>query len=416
MVQQPSLFRHEAVAFQQHHRQWGEVVLLQPVPVTVMAWFVTVSVLLILIFLSIAQYARKETVLGYLTPTTGTAKIYAPRQGTIRAVHVHEGQQVQEGQPLLTIATDQIAADGKDVDAAILDTLTHQRDLLAQQISAQEERTTSERNRLVALIRGLEAESSQLEAQIAIQEERIRISEDLLRAAAKLNARGNMSESDYRERQESNLQHKQALSVLGQQLAEHRNRLTETRYALEQLPTVMAERSQTLRNDLAEAEQRIAEINGRRAYVLRAPSAGRVATLQATAGRSADPRHLQLEIVPADSVLEAELFVPTRAIGFVHPEQDVRILYDAFPYQSFGTYHGRIVRVSQTILKGTDLSAPVTLSEPAYKVTVALDRPDIDAYGQKIPLQADMLLRADIILGRRTLLSWLIDPLLSARM
>src|SRR4051794_2744808 len=381
-----------------------------------MAWFVTVSVLLILIFLSIAQYARKETVLGYLTPTTGTAKIYAPRQGTIRAVHVHEGQQVQEGQPLLTIATDQIAADGKDVDAAILDTLTHQRDLLAQQISAQEERTTSERNRLVALIRGLEAESSQLEAQIAIQEERIRISEDLLRAAAQLNARRNMSESEYRERQESNLQHKQALSVLGQQLAEHRNQLTETRYALEQLPTTMAERGQTLRNDLAEAEQRIAEINGRRAYVLRAPGAGRVATLQATAGRAADPKHLQLEIVPSDSVLEAELFVPTRAIGFVHPEQDVRILYDAFPYQSFGTYPGRFARFSQTILKGTALSAPVTLSEPAYKVTVALDRPDIDAYGQKIPLQADMLLRADIILGRRTLLSWLIDPLLSARM
>jgi membrane fusion protein len=137
MVQQPSLFRLEAVAFQQHRCQWGEVVLLQPVPVTVMAWFVTVAVLLILIFLSIAQYARKETVLGYLTPTTGTAKIYAPRQGTIRAVHVHEGQQVQEGQPLLTIATDQIAADGKDVDAAILDTLAHQRGLLAQQISAQ---------------------------------------------------------------------------------------------------------------------------------------------------------------------------------------------------------------------------------------------------------------------------------------
>jgi membrane fusion protein len=416
VTRHPSLFRQEAVAFQQNQRQWGQVVLLQPLPVTVMAWFVTVAILLILIFLSIAQYARKETVLGYLTPTTGTAKIYVPRQGTIRAIHVHEGQQVQAGQPLLTIATDQIAADGKDVDAAILDTLSHQRDLLARQISAQEDRTASERNRLAALIQGLEAESSHLEEQIAIQKDRVGISQDLLDAAAKLNARRNMSESEYRERQESNLQHKQALSVLGQQLAEHRNRLTETRYALEQLPTVMAERIQELRNDLAEAEQRIAEINGRRAYVLRAPSAGRVATLQATTGRSADPKHLQLEIVPSDSVLEAELFVPTRAIGFVRPEQEVRILYDAFPYQSFGTYHGRVIRVSQTILKGTDLSAPVTLSEPAYKVTVALDRPDIDAYGQKISLQADMLLRADIILGRRTLLSWLISPLLSARM
>ena len=112
-----------------------------------------------------------------------------------------------------------------------------------------------------------------------------------------------MSESEYRERQESNLRQKQALSVLGQQLAEHRNQLTETRYALEQLPTVMAERIQTLRNDLAEAEQRIAEINGRRAYVMRAPIAGRVATLQATVGRTPTRKHLQLEIIPDDSVL-----------------------------------------------------------------------------------------------------------------
>ena len=49
-------------------------------------------------------------------------------------------------------------------------------------------------------------------------------------------------------------------------------------------------------------------------------------------------------------------------------------------------------------------------------VIAALERPDIDAYGQKIPLQPQMLLRADVILERRSLLSWLLDPLLSARM
>jgi membrane fusion protein len=60
--------------------------------------------------------------------------------------------------------------------------------------------------------------------------------------------------------------------------------------------------------------------------------------------------------------------------------------------------------------------SPIELKEPAYRITVALDRPDIDAYGKKIPLQADMLLRADIILEKRSLISWLLDPLLSVRM
>ncbi len=114
-------------------------------------------------------------------------------------------------------------------------------------------------------------------------------------------------------------------------------------------------------------------------------------------------------------MLQAELFVPTRAVGFVRVGQDVRLLYDAFPYQNFGTYHGRIVRISQSILTGSELAAPVELREPAYKVTVALDRQDIDAYGQKLPLQADMLLRADIVLDRRPLVTWLLEPLLAAR-
>ena len=46
----------------------------------------------------------------------------------------------------------------------------------------------------------------------------------------------------------------------------------------------------------------------------------------------------------------------------------------------------------------------------------ALDRPDIDAYGKRVALQPDMLLRADVILEKRTLISWLTNPLRSVRM
>src|SRR5207249_12142587 len=56
---------------------------------------------------------------------------------------------------------------------------------------------------------------------------------------------------------------KQALAALRQQIAARQNQLTETEYSLRQLPTVMAQKIQSLRNDLAATEQRIAEINGR---------------------------------------------------------------------------------------------------------------------------------------------------------
>jgi len=416
MTPQRSLFRQEAIEFQQHHRQWGEVALLQPVSTQVTTWFIATAVALVVSFLFIGQYARKETVAGYLTPVSGTSKVFLSQQGTIKEIYVKEGQEVQKGQPLLAVETSQIAANGQDVNTTMLDTLESQRNLLTNQIAAEQERTKSEQERLTALIGGLETEISQLQAQIEIQNERILVSAALVSYVTGLRGKGYISELEYRQRELAALEQKQKLNSLNQELAARQNQLTETRYSLQQLPTVMAQKIQSLRSELSTTEQRIAEINGRRAYIIRAAAAGRISMLQATVGQFADPRRLQLEVIPDDSVLQAELLVPTRAIGFVRPGQKVKIKYEAFPYQKFGTYTGQIIKVSQTILTSSDASGPIALKEPAYRVTAALERPDIDAYGKKIPLQADMLLSADILLEQRSLVSWFLDPLLSVRM
>jgi len=416
MTTQPQLFRQEAIDFQQHHRQWGAVASLQPLSIKITVWFLVASAALVIFFLFVAQYARKETAIGYLTPTKGTAKIFVPRRGTIKEVHVEEGDTVREGQLLLTIETDQIAADGMDVNAAQLETLNLQKELVARNIKAEEERTGSERERLSAIARGLETEVSQLQGQLKLQTERLNVVESDAQTGEQLRSKGFMTAVEFRRRQVAVLEQKQVLSGLYQQLAAKQNQLTETRFSLSQLPTVMAQKVQTLRNELSAIEQRIAEIKGRGAYLIRSPTAGRVSTLQATLGQNADPQRLQLEIIPEHSVLQAELFLPARAVGFVEPGQPVRILYDAFPYQHFGTYRGSVAKISQTILTSSDAGGPIKLTEPAYKVTVALEQSDIEANGKTVALQPDMLLKADIILEKRSLMSWLTNPLLSVRM
>jgi membrane fusion protein len=416
MTARPQLFRQEALDFQRHHRQWGDVAALEPLSIKVTAWFITSVVALLVAFLFVAQYARKETAVGYLTPTKGTAKIFVPRRGTIKEIHVAEGESVREGQQLLTIETDQIAADGMDVNATQLETLGLQKNLLATNIKAEEQRAGSERDRLTAVIRGLETEIAQLQGQIKLQSERLEVAEGDLSTGDQLKAKGYMTAVEFRKRQVGVLEQKQVLSGLQQQLAAKQNQLVEARSSLRQLPTLMAQKVQALRNELSTNEQRIAEIKGRGAYVIRAPTAGRVSTLQATVGQNADPQRLQLEIIPEDSILQAELFLPARAVGFVEAGQPVRIMYDAFPYQHFGTYRGEVVKVSQTILTSSDVAGPIKLTEPGYRVTAALERSDVDAYGKSVALQPDMLLKADIILEKRPLISWLTNPLRSVRM
>lgn len=416
METRPALFRREAIDFLHQRHSGGEVVSLQPISSTILSWSLAMLVTIILCFLSIAQYARKETVTGYLTPTFGTAKIFVPQQGFIKELHVKEGQEVAEGDPLLTVVTAQISANGDDVNAAVLAALTQQRDVIERQVAAEERRTASEHDRLASMIKGIEAETAQLEDQREIQSDRLKLSESFVSSGAKLIASGALPPIELKRREQAALEQKQNVASLDQQITARRTQLTDARHTLEQLPVVAGDRIRVLRNDLSWIEQRVAEVNGRRAYIIKAPTSGRVSTLQATVGQIADPKYMQLEIIPLDATLQAELFFPTRAFGFVRPGQQVRMLYDAFPYQKFGTYRGSVTKVSHTILTGNDSTGPITLKEPAYRVTAALERPDIDAYGLKMPLQPGMLLKADVVLERRSLMRWLLDPIFSARM
>jgi membrane fusion protein len=92
----------------------------------------------------------------------------------------------------------------------------------------------------------------------------------------------------------------------------------------------------------------------------------------------------------------------------------VQISYDTFPFQQFGFARGTVRTVSHTLLKPDEIVGPVLLHEPIYRVSVALERQTMRAYGAELPLEPDLQLQADILFDRRTLLAWILDSLLSA--
>lgn len=410
-----ALFRSEVVAYQAAHRQWGSIIELRPVRARTLTWAALAVAALAVLFLATAEYARKEPVAGYLRPTLGTAKVFVPQAGVIRDVRVREGSEVRRGQPLMTVETQQVSADGRDLTQAALDTLTGQRRMIARQLQDEEARTEAERRRLQALLDGQRQEIEILRGQIRRQEERIGLGRALLQSAQTLAARGAMPEMELKRRQQDMLDQERVRDDLGQQLAGRQNQTVETRASLEQLPTVRNTLLQSLRNDLAWVDQRIAEAEGRQAYVVVAPAAGRVVTLQAVPGQPADPRQLQMTILPAGGTLAAELLVPSRAAGFVAIGQPVRLLYEAYPYQKYGTYTGRVAAVAGSVIQAHEFAGPLRFAEPAYRVAVALDETSVRVDGRAVPLRPDMVLRADIVLDKRTILHWLVSPLYSAR-
>lgn len=410
------LFRQEAIDFHRGRGDFGEITLLQPVSTKLLAWLVTAVVVAAIVFLCFAQFSRKQTVAGFLIPAAGTMKVFPTREGVVRKLHVEEGQHVGAGDPLFTVSTPQVAADGEDVNAAKLASMRHQKEMLERQIAGEQRTAAAEGERLKALVASSDAEIGDIRRQIEIQTERIQIAESLVSTARELLTRGYMSALEGRRREDALLEQKQGLVTLRRQLVEKQNKLAETKHTLVALPTETARKIQPLRDEIATIEQRRAEAKGLSSYIVRAPAAGRVAMLQVHEGQTVQPQRLQLEIVPENSPLRAELLIPTRAAGFVRVGQEVRLLYDAFPYQNFGAYHGRIAELSNTVVTKADAAGPIAPEEPVYKAVVVLDRPDVDANGRKVLLQAGMLLQAKIILDRRSLTRWILDPLLNKRL
>ncbi|MCL1065206.1 HlyD family secretion protein [Shewanella benthica] len=119
----------------------------------------------------------------------------------------------------------------------------------------------------------------------------------------------------------------------------------------------------------------------------------------------------QRPIIPADSRLEAEVYIPTRAIAFVRKGDEVRLRLDAFPFQKFGMAQGIVSHVSKSIVFASETTSTLSFDEPVYKVTIQLLQQYIMAYGNETKLIPGLLLQADINTGKRTLIEWLLEPL-----
>jgi membrane fusion protein len=151
-----------------------------------------------------------------------------------------------------------------------------------------------------------------------------------------------------------------------------------------------------------------------------APRDGVVTAVTAEVGHAVDPSRPVLSIVPPGARLQAQLFAPSKAVGFVRGGEAVMLRFDAYPYQKFGHTAGRVTEVARVALTGQDLSSlglpgldAAGAGEPLYRITVDLSAQTIMAYGEARPLQIGMQLEADIMQERRKLYEWVLEPLIS---
>ena len=406
------LFRKEALD-SQSHKLMGKVIIIQPVK----NYLITLCLFLIIVFgviyLANTSFSRKVTVEGFLTPDTGLVKIYGKKGGRLREINIQAGQIVKENDIIAYISLEDILEGGGNV-----------KDIYLKELNVQEHEMTKSLENLVknqdlllqnsqSKVLSYKKELKQLEQQYKIQEIRYNNAFSQVKILQKLYEKKYASNTELLRYKEQALSIKQVKHQMQQQKIKILDYIKQEEKQLDLLPLNFKKEYSSLILQQSRIIERRTAIKNNSGYTLRSPIDGKISSVQIKKGQTIIPSVPLVTIISNNSNLQAELMIPSRAIGFIEIGQMVKLQYDAFPYQQYGIYQGKIKFIHNNLFNPNELLVPFQLKEPVYRIIIEIDQQKIRAYGKKFPLQPGMLLKGDVILKKRTILEWMLEPLMS---
>ena len=424
MADNNSFFRPEI--FEAKKNKWtGHVVLSRPFSFVFLTCCAAAGAFTLIIFAFFGSYTRKTTVEGQLLPVSGLVRVYAPDTGVVTSKKVADGDYVQQGDELLTISMPRYSGGG-DVRAKLVKEAEMKKDMLLQEIERQKKVQQGEERTLTDTVAKLENQLADIRSQIQGQEKRVQLAKQIIEKSRPLLKQGFISEQQMIGYENEHLDQVSQLNALKREQAGVLRELNTQKQTLESLPAKQETELSQLNRTVSEITQEELNLDLQQEQTVHASKSGYVSTSNVEVGQQVSPSQLLLSIVPGNTELVANLYVPSRAAGFINPNDKVVLRYQAYPYQKFGHAQGKIISIAKTALGKQELASlggasadsenqmvQAQANEPVYLVKVKLEKQTIKVYGKNKPLQIGMVVEADILHERKKLYEWVLDPLYS---
>ncbi|MCB1752593.1 MAG: HlyD family type I secretion periplasmic adaptor subunit, partial [Gammaproteobacteria bacterium] len=374
---------------------------------------------------------------GRIVPDGRNKLIQPLEMGSIKAIHVNEGQHVARGQHLLELDDVSVRADLRNIRQELsnleqeyarlcmLDEWLQRGETPSEAVEAlprlQRELLLAQWRQHQANLKALQSERRKREAEQMNLEQQVRKLEATLplvtkraQTLQKLSAKRFLGEAEFLEMEQQRLE-------MAYDLASNRKRADEIVAALTGIDAqreqarrrfhsqVLLEQQENRKRVTALQQERIKASTRLAAYTLYAPVAGVVQQLSVhTLGGIVTPAQQLMTIIPDDGVLEVEALVENRDIGFVREGQRVEVKIDAFPFTRYGIVEAVLTDLSNDAIaderKGLVYRAKVTLKENRIRV----DRGWVN-------LSPGMTVSAEVKTGKRRLIEFFLAPLLRYR-
>lgn len=361
-------------------------------------------------FLS-SHYNRVETVRGIVETDSPTTKILANRPGILEKLFVKEGQSVVKGQTLAIVQIEQDYEQGKSTVKQSLESFKSQSYIATNIVKSLKDRLRSEKISLKDSLVNNASQQESLKSQIVMQNQLVSSMKQHIQQVEPVAKKGFVSIDDLNRRRNELINAQQGLSRLQQQaeiLKQERGKVLDQ---INQVETEINNQIYSTNLSIEDIKAKTFQLRGNQKYIITATSNGLVTAIQTAIGKYVDASIPLMSVMPDNSKVHIDLYAPSQAIGFVKPGQTVRIFFDAFPSQKFGSKLGKIKYVSRVALDPREISAPIKSETPVYRVRVIPLEQGIQAFGSYMPLQPGMTLSGNIILERRSFLNWLLEPM-----
>lgn len=410
------LFRSESLEGQKN-RLHGDVLVLPSVKLSAIGGFLALWVLAIMLWLFNSEYARKESVQGWLEPDKGVIRIYAESAtGKIKRILVREGDYVEQGQSLIVVNGDRVLQDGSHLEDKLLSEYQKQKTMLTEQMT---------RNKLIYFhriqdarkqIESIDLETEQMQEQLELMEKRHQIVSERVNDSRFVRRKGLLSKYELDSVVSEEMSLKSDIAGLKRALLSHQSSRQKLSSELRIYPQEEQNSIAQVQSQLSDIAQKITQLHGQRAHIIKASQNGFVSNIQVNLGQYTKTNLPLMSIVPSESTIQARLLVPVRSVGFLESGQTIEMRYDAFPYQKFGLHRGTIIEISKSAMLPSEVNeSAITVQEPVFIVLAELDKNWVTAFGKKLALKPGMTLSADVHLAQRSLMEWLLEPLYSIK-
>lgn len=404
------LFRKQVIQ-KNNNSYYGKAVIITPIHYTILLMFLVLIVTFALVYLFSNDYAKKEKVKGYLVPTNGISRVYSHVSGVVSKITVKEGETVNSGDVLLSISNNKFMANSLNSDNEKIKEIDRQISLINEQVT-QYLSLFSERDiRLNHVIEFLKQEREELRFQGKLLRDRLKLAQDRLSNISKLHNHGNASESEVNTQLDFVLDLQQRIQEHNTTVLKSEANISNSLNDKARLPIERQQQISQLEIEVSKLVNTKVSIQERSNLLIKSPIDGIVTSIKLNVGGFASSGDYLVTILPMNSKLEAEVYIPTRAIAFVKKGDEVKLKLEAFPFQKYGISKGVVSHISKSIVFASETTSKISFNEPVYKVTIKLLEQYIMAYGNETYFIPGMLLQADIDTGKRTLMEWLLEPL-----